>query len=715
MPSDPAAWWPGDPDFRKATASSASPWAHPVRQPIRGVAFRRGRTGARRRGPAFAELDGISVRRRRHSRRPRSRRIARRSGVLKAVLGLSALLLLGLVAVLADAYYQSFQIYKNVEVVTPSLRQASTYLAKGQLAPGDPFRRADRAVRRATHGLENARFTFRLAGAIPLFGRPVHAIRHGVAAAGEVTSAALMTQRAVSDLLGDAARTPASVHATDTPLYRGGVVNVKLLESLSPKLDEVVAHLRAADREIRAIPTMFLVPRVAELKHQAITDSVRAIRLAQRMQAGARVLPPFLGADGKKTYLIALQNQANLRGTGGSLLAYGIVTVDRGRFQLVAGGSVNDIRVDPSSLPPDLPRRRIDVPMPPNVSWYIDHIPRSYPWMGTANFSPDFPAGALTWARMAAKATGLRIDGVIAMDQVAVARALGPREVRVPEYPGTIRGADLVDVVSHDQYLLPYRMQIEFPAQLVAAGWPKILDPSSLQTSLRTFGESLRQKRIQLWLSRRDLERELRGLGWDGGVHVRNGDYLYVADNNVAGNKVDYYGRVSMHYRVTIDPSGDADSTLEVTLTNESPEGLPWLIAGKSHRVGGYAINRALMLSLVPERARLVDALPETGLPDHAEAGAKVFARTVKVRAGRSVTMRLRYTIDRVVTPTAGGKLYRLTIQHQPMLDPAHLTVTVTLPEGTTVHTAPPGWTVKGNVLTLQTRLDHDLVQEIVF
>src|SRR6266542_3495791 len=95
-------------------------------------------------------------------------------------------------------------------MVIPSLRQASTYLAKGQLAPGDPFRRADRAVRWATHGLDRTRFTFRLAGAIPLFGRPVHAIRHGVAAADEVTTAALMAQRAVSDLPGDAVRTPSS-------------------------------------------------------------------------------------------------------------------------------------------------------------------------------------------------------------------------------------------------------------------------------------------------------------------------------------------------------------------------------------------------------------------------------------------------------------------------------------------------------------------------
>ncbi len=39
----------------------------------------------------------------------------------------------------------------------------------------------------------------------------------------------------------------------------------------------------------------------------------------------------------------------------------------------------------------------------------------------------------------------------------------------------------------------------------------------------------------------------------------------------------------------------------------------------------------------------------------------------------------------------------------------------LTLPQGSTVHTTPLGWTVRGNVLTLQTDLDHDTVQEIAF
>jgi hypothetical protein len=419
--------------------------------------------------------------------------------------------------------------------------------------------------------------------------------------------------------------------------------------------------------------------------------------------------------DAKRTYLVALQNGADLRGPGGALLAYGLVTVDRGRFELIAGGSVNDLRVDPGTLGPGVPRRRIDVPLPPGVAWYLDHVPNAYPWLGTVNYSPNFPMDALAWARMVERVTGMPIDGVIAMDQSAVAGMLGARKIRLPSYPRPITGRNLTQVVSHDQYLLSDRSQIEFPAELVAAAWPKILDPSPLQRSLRSLGGSLQQKHILLWSARPELQRQLSALGWDGGLHVRGGDYLYVVDNKLVSNKVDYYTKASVDYHVTIADTGDAQATLRITLANDSPGGLPTRIAGRPKKVGGYAVNRALMLAFVPERAQLVDAVPPTGLPDHLEAGAKVFARVVKVKAGTAVTIQLRYVIDDVLTSTAAGKIYRLTIQQQPRITPADLRVTVTLPEGATARMVPRGWTVKGNVLTLETQLTRDMVQDIVF
>jgi len=627
--------------------------------------------------------------------------------VLKLVLLAAAILVLGILAATADAYYQSFKVYRDVRVVLPNLRQASDHLARGQLPPGDPFGKADVAVRRARQDVDQARFTFRLTGALPILGRPVNAVRHGVAAASHVTRAALITERVVTDLLGEAVADPVSVRAADTPLYRGGVVNVDLLGETIPRLQRIVSNLRAAHREIRSIPSIPFLSQVDKATREAIADSTRAVRIAERTLAGFRLLPAFLGAEEKKTYLLALQNGTDLRGTGGAVLAYAVITIDKGRFTLIRGGGINDIDMGFLS-------RRIAVDLTPETQWYVDHVP-DLPWPNAMNYSPNFPQAAVMWARMVAKVTNLRIDGVIGMDQTAVARLLGTRRIRVPAYPRPITGSNLTKVVSHDQYLLPRAQQDAFPAQLIVAAWPKILDPESLQAALKAFGESLAEKRLQLWSGTPNLQQRIRQLGWDGGVRVGEGDFLYVADNKVVPNKVDYYSRISIDYRVTIDGSGNGSAALETTLTNESPPGLPRSIAGRSAGGGGYAVNGALMLAFVPQRAELISAVPGTGLPDHLEAGARVFARTIRARAGGAASMELHYRTPGLVTTAGGRKLYRLTLQHQPMLYPAALTVTVTLPKGATVSAAPQGWTVKGNVLTLETHLTHDVVYEIVF
>jgi hypothetical protein len=73
------------------------------------------------------------------------------------------------------------------------------------------------------------------------------------------------------------------------------------------------------------------------------------------------------------------------------------------------------------------------------------------------------------------------------------------------------------------------------------------------------------------------------------------------------------------------------------------------------------------------------------------------------------------YVVPGAVRPTpGGGHVYELTVQHQPLLHPAGLTVTVMLPKGAKV-TSAPGWKVAGRVATLHTTLTRDFVTRIYF
>jgi len=48
-----------------------------------------------------------------------------------------------------------------------------------------------------------------------------------------------------------------------------------------------------------------------------------------------------------------------------------------------------------------------------------------------------------------------------------------------------------------------------------------------------------------------------------------------------------------------------------------------------------------------------------------------------------------KYTVPGVVQTSSAGHVYTLTIQHQPLVNPAAISVSVTLPIGSVVRSAP--------------------------
>ena len=264
-------------------------------------------------------------------------------------------------------------------------------------------------------------------------------------------------------------------------------------------------------------------------------------------------------------------------------------------------------------------------------------------------------------------------------------------------------------MVENDQYRLPFAAQQAFPGQLIGQAWKILKNPTPFVRTLKQMATGIKEKHIQLWSVDPQLQAELEELGWDGGLHVGQGDSLYVTDNKIRSNKVDYYTHVSVDYSVEVDAKGNAHAICQVTLENDAPPGETHFIIGPN---GG--LNEALIGLFVPKGARLESTDPRNGPPDHTEADAKVFVRTLHVLPGDTKTARFTYTVPGVVSTAPTGKLYRLTVQHQPLVNMVQLSVHVTFPSGTTI-TSAPGWTVKGNVATLQTELTQDMVREIHF
>ena len=127
----------------------------------------------------------------------------------------------------------------------------------------------------------------------------------------------------------------------------------------------------------------------------------------------ARLLPPMLGADGPRTYLVAFQNPAEPRATGGIFGSFAVVRADQGKISIIDQGAASRT-LGPFDPPvAELTGERPDL-YGPELAQYPQDV----------NFTPDFPTAARLFAEMYRLRTGTTVDGVLAIDPVALSYML---------------------------------------------------------------------------------------------------------------------------------------------------------------------------------------------------------------------------------------------------------------------------------------------------
>src|SRR5207247_7758630 len=80
--------------------------------------------------------------------------------------------------------------------------------------------------------------------------------------------------------------------------------------------------------------------------HDALPIFDQALPVIRAADGMIKALPTFAGMDGARHYFLAPQNPTELRGTGGLISAYAILTIDHGSISV---GPFEDIRSDRKS------------------------------------------------------------------------------------------------------------------------------------------------------------------------------------------------------------------------------------------------------------------------------------------------------------------------------------------------------------------------------
>ena len=204
-----------------------------------------------------------------------------------------------------------------------ALSAGKSSLADGDAAVArDEFARAEDAFRAAASEAGSPWLT--VAGFIPFLGRTPDTVRAVAEASVQTGEAAAGLASAIADLPGGLAALAPTAHGIPTDRL--------------PVLADAVARATAltgqAIRTLDATPTGLVLPQVASAR-----DAARAQLedVHGQLEAGSLILqglPAFLGADGPRHYFIGASNPAELRGSGGLIGAYAILTIDRGRLSL---------------------------------------------------------------------------------------------------------------------------------------------------------------------------------------------------------------------------------------------------------------------------------------------------------------------------------------------------------------------------------------------
>ncbi|MGZ4113452.1 MAG: DUF4012 domain-containing protein [Actinomycetota bacterium] len=608
-------------------------------------------------------------------------------------------------ALVAFAVPATLGVRDRLEEGRRALEQARADVVAGDTGRAlDRFRAAsfdfDEAAGRSETGVLG------IARVLPFVGENIDVV-HALAVAGSDTA------QAGIDVAGAVRSLPGGMNALAPT---NGRIPLERFSSLATALAR--AHRLVADATSRVSSTSssLLLPSVETARWQAQTSLGDLEVTLGSAATFVERLPAFLGEGGPKTYLFGAENPAELRGTGGLIGAYALLTAENGKLQFSSFLPVQQLpMLDLNTLPaPNPDYRRLYYPQRGGKGFWLN-----------VNMTPDFPSAARALETAYEAATGKHVDGVVTADPFALRALLqttGPARVR--SLGVRVTAASVVSLLANRAYAqidewARGKLVLGDVARTVVV---EFLHDADAARSVRAIGDAAAEGHVMVYSDDPQLESALAMTGAGGAFRPRTGspsDLLSVVANNGAANKVDYYIDRDVRYVVTLDEGGGAHADTEVRLTNHAPKsGLPAYVLGPNNGVTDKPGQAISILNVYCGECTLSratrDGAPFDAGVDH-ELSSNFFQDYVRMDSGATTTTRFDYRVSSVWAGDSSGGTYRLRFLNQPTIRPTRLEVEIRVPDGMSVTDASPGVRVAGPVARWSGTPSHMLTIDIAF
>ncbi len=527
--------------------------------------------------------------------------------------------------------YQALKAKDALELVAADFERLSEQLKSGD---GAAARETLDSVQVAA---EEARVNTRgpgwwLTSYLPGVGDDVIAVRTVADVTDALASDVLPSVVTASEILEPSALRPVK-----------GRVDLEPIAQVAPAVTAADTELqRHADR-VAGLQTGKLNPALADPVELMQTKLAEAAALSEKASYAVRLLPSMMGSEGKRSYLMLFQNNAEIRATGGIPGAFAVVTADDGRIKMGAQGDAAGIgRFDKPPL--DLTREEVAL-FQQKMGLFAQNI----------NFTPDFPRTAELAKAMWESAGGQEVDGVLSADPVALSYLLegtGPVETPIGQ---ELTADNAVQLLLNEVYL-----DVPDPEQqneLFAAAARNVFDAVAAgrgepRQALEGLSRAAGERRLLAWSNVPDEQALLEETKLSGAIPTEptQNPFVGVYFNDGTGAKMQYYFR----HNVSIKPLGcqdDGSQKLQVTVTMRSvapadAAGLPVSVIGPGFGAEPGAI-RTTMYLYAPLAGRIESSTvdgEDRPLAEFEHLGHVVGARTVDLDPGQ--TRKLEFTVE---------------------------------------------------------------------
>jgi hypothetical protein len=447
-----------------------------------------------------------------------------------------------------------------------------------------------------------------------------------------------------------------------------GRINLEPIIAATASVATADTAIRAAQTQVADIDTSSTIGAVTDARAQLGGLLAEAAELTGTARTVTQLLPPMLGADGPRNYILMFQNNAEARPLGGNPAALVLINIDNGAINITQQASSTDFGRANGS--------------PNDVAPGLEGLYYSFTnYVQDVTVRPDFPTAATLARAFWEREFGLAADGVVSFDPVALASLLGATGPVTLSTGDQLTADNAVQLLLSDVYAKyeDPRMQDAFFAEAAQSIFGALtgggFDPKALLPALTKSAED---GRLMLWSAYPEEQDVILTTPLSGVLPTTNEDSttmgVYFMDQS--SSKIDYW--VSTNVDAAVDrctaPSAPVfTATTRVTslLTPEQARQLPDYVI--SSWWGPKKFATAIYVLGPPGTTYLDTTWGDTGLDEEVVAVGQDLGRPVVrlmtyLAPGQTSSVSVRFQ-------GAEGEYGPLAVRTTPMVHPTEVTV----------------------------------------